>query len=508
MLKKIIKKDNNEELEKILEEKEVNEQAKNLLQGILYKIEASYGDYKKVKGISKTEDEYVDQLVGKIKKRCNKINVVKISQDFENENIKKELRKSKYYISNNEIICYPIEKKLLYAIEKNSSNNKILNSKYGEATIAVSDFINTGKNIDRVEVLRDFNGWSWTTIKSEIENIQANLIYQILQITFSQQFMDDWCQDNDGIIDYFEIMYEDEWKIYEKETIDKLKELLIQISIINDIKENKEFELYVSKRLEDIKEKLDLYKDNSKYLEKIYMQKKQTMERIKDIELILKQKQRLISEFEKRNREEDISKKIFNISLLKKELNDEKNKLVNEVEEYNYLINPKNYIKEKEVLENEKNRLDVKEITQNQNEELLIKFIKCFLKCFNEKIKIYNEKEKILQLIYQFRYFMCLPFNEEKSVKEVERLEKSIERIEKNLVKKAIETKVIKQIPFEIMKHIFITRITNLEELYYKTTKEKDKYYIQIFDENITEEKFEIEKNEQLKLNKKIKIIE
>ena len=48
MLEKIIKKDKNEELEKVLEEKMIDEQAKNLLQGILYKIEVSYKDYKKV----------------------------------------------------------------------------------------------------------------------------------------------------------------------------------------------------------------------------------------------------------------------------------------------------------------------------------------------------------------------------------------------------------------------------------------------------------------------------
>ena len=39
MFRKIIKKDKNEELERILEEKNVDEQARNLLQGILYKIE-------------------------------------------------------------------------------------------------------------------------------------------------------------------------------------------------------------------------------------------------------------------------------------------------------------------------------------------------------------------------------------------------------------------------------------------------------------------------------------
>ena len=46
MLEKIIKKDKNEILENVLEQKEIDEKTKNLLQGILYKIEDSYKDYK------------------------------------------------------------------------------------------------------------------------------------------------------------------------------------------------------------------------------------------------------------------------------------------------------------------------------------------------------------------------------------------------------------------------------------------------------------------------------
>ena len=73
-------------------------------------------------------------------------------------------------------------------------------------------------------------------------------------------------------------------------------------------------------------------------------------------------------------------------------------------------------------------------------------------------------------------------------------------------MKTAIENKIIVDIPFEIMKHIFETRIIELEELYYKITSEFEKNYVQIFDENITEEKFEINLNEKTKINKKIKI--
>ena len=157
MFKKILKKDKNEELERILEEKKVDEQAKNLLQGILYKIEVSYKDYQRSKGIEQTEEQYVEQLLVDIKQKCNRIKIVKISQKLNNEEIQNELKNKKFYISENEIISYPIERKILYAIEQNANNNKILNNQYGDAAIAVSDFINTGKNIEEEHINRIWN---------------------------------------------------------------------------------------------------------------------------------------------------------------------------------------------------------------------------------------------------------------------------------------------------------------------------------------------------------------
>ena len=56
------------------------------------------------------------------------------------------------------------------------------------------------------------------------------------------------------------------------------------------------------------------------------------------------------------------------------------------------------------------------------------------------------------------------------------------------------------------MRHVFETRIIILEEIYYKISIEEDKKYVQIFDENITEEKFEIKSIEKNKINKKTKI--
>ena len=101
---------------------------------------------------------------------------------------------------------------------------------------------------------------------------------------------------------------------------------------------------------------------------------------------------------------------------------------------------------------------------------------------------------------------MLLPFDLEKSIKDIEVLQKSIIDVEKKLLEKAIKKKVIVEVPLEIMRHVFETRIIILEDLYYKITTKSEKNYVQIFDENISEEKFEIAKLEKTKINKKIKI--
>ena len=104
---------------------------------------------------------------------------------------------------NKKIISYPIERKLLYAIEKISKKNKIIKDEYFLINETLSELINVGNNINMVEPLRDFNGYSWTTIPQEIESIDHNLIYQDLRILIGHKFLNKWIKNNEFIIDYF-----------------------------------------------------------------------------------------------------------------------------------------------------------------------------------------------------------------------------------------------------------------------------------------------------------------
>lgn len=506
MLEKLIKNDRNEKLETVLEQKHIEEQVKNLLQGILYKIEVSYKDYQKAKVTSRTEKQYVNEIISDIQRKCQEIKTVKFQNDIEDPEIKHKLEKNKYYIDDKLVLAYPIEEKLLYAVEKKSNSDKIVNDKYEMLTIPLSNIINTGKSLDRVEVLRDFNGWSWTTIKKEIENIKANLVYQTLRILEGEDFVESWTKDKDGIIDYVQMLKENIKNEYGEEISNSIEECLTKISIMNGIEISAEYRKDIENKLKESEEKLQKFKDTNKFINEITQNKKVATDEIAKIEKILSQEKRIKEEYEKRNSTAPLDKKIFSIRVLKQQLKEQKMQYLNEIEESNYLLIPENFLKEKNKAQKQKELFEILNYTEEEKEKVLIEFEKIFLECFKKKIdKV--KPEELDKIIYIFRYYLLLPFNIQENIKDVNELQDNIIEVEKKIVKLAKEKKVISnEVPFEVMTHVFQTRIIKLEELYYKIITENDKNYVQIFDENITEDKFEISNIEKKKINKKIRI--
>ena len=506
MLEKLIKNDRNEKLETVLEQKHIEEQVKNLLQGILYKIEVSYKDYQKAKATSRTEKQYVNEIISDIQKKCQEIKTVKFQNDIEDPEIKHKLEKNKYYIDDKLVLAYPIEEKLLYAVEKKSNSDKIVNDKYEMLTMPLSNIINTGKSLDRVEVLRDFNGWSWTTIKKEIENIKANLVYQTLRILEGEDFVESWTKDKDGIIDYVQMLKENIKNEYGEEISNSIEECLTKISIMNGIEISAEYRKDIENKLKESEEKLQKFKDTNKFINEITQNKKVATDEIAKIEKILSQEKRIKEEYEKRNSTAPLDKKIFSIRVLKQQLKEQKMQYLNEIEESNYLLIPENFLKEKNKAQKQKELFEILNYTEEEKEKVLIEFEKIFLECFKKKIAK-TKPEELDKIIYIFRYYLLLPFNLQENIKDVKELQDNIIEVEKKIVKLAKEKKVISnEVPFEVMTHVFQTRIIKLEELYYKIITENDKNYVQIFDENITEDKFEISNIEKKKINKKIRI--
>ena len=74
-LDKLVKKDYNNELEKVLERKYFNENTKSILLSILYKIETAYQDYETVKPNIQSKEEFMQTIIYSIQNNCNDIKI-------------------------------------------------------------------------------------------------------------------------------------------------------------------------------------------------------------------------------------------------------------------------------------------------------------------------------------------------------------------------------------------------------------------------------------------------
>ena len=195
----------------------------------------------------------------------------------------------------------------------------------------------------------------------------------------------------------------------------------------------------------------------------------------------------------------------------------EREEYIKTLEKLNQILNPQNFIKYKKELEEKYKYLKVLDIEDKENEidKLKIELQKVFLKLIKININKSETRQQIEKIIYDFRYYLLIPYDYEKIILKIPKIQKQIKEISELIIDKAIQLKVIEKVSsdqktnYEILKNIFNIRIIKLEDAYLKIIEEKDKYFIQIFDENIFEENIEISKPKDLEIkpNKKISII-
>ena len=341
---KIVKKNYNNDLEEVLEKKLFDEHAKNLLLSILYKIEAGYEDYEKVKVDTVKKDEYIKKFISIIDKNCDNIKIVKLKSEDD------DILGSKTFLvdkENKRIICYPIERKLLYCIYKISKNTEIINNNYEIIGKPLSNLINTGKCIEQVEPLRDFNGYSWTTVSSEIESIEHNLIFQNLRLLLGNKFLNNWIENKEFIIDYMELLKTRLEEQYGKKASNKIICYLEKLAILLEIKFNPKEQEELLEQEKEVQEKLEKIKDREKFVEMLTNDKKRLAEEIKYIDETINNKELLQNEYIKRNEKLPLQQKIFSARILSNMMIKEREEKIEELEKLNELMNPKKFIKYK-----------------------------------------------------------------------------------------------------------------------------------------------------------------
>ena len=226
-------------------------------------------------------------------------------------------------------------------------------------------------------------------------------------------------------------------------------------------------------------------------------------------------KELLIKEYEKRNAGKSEYNKIFSLSHLTEKLQREREKTISKIDECSKKLEPKQYIKNKQKLQNDYNLLKDIDFEYVKNDKLLYRYINKLQKILLEKIlpqklETINEKEKLIDFIYQLRYYNLIQYNSEREIKDVKELQENLTNLEKLLIKKLYSLKIINTLStserndIEIVRNIFYLRTISLENLYLELFKiEENKYNLNIYDEKDT---LEESKDIQLQFNKKDKI--
>ncbi len=494
-LNKFIKKDYNNELEEILSQKDYDEEVKNLLLDILYKIETSYKDYSKVKINVLSQEKYIENIINIVKNYCDSIRFIAPSKVTEKEDKTVIVSKEK-----KEILCYPIARKILYSLSEIKKSDDIIKSQFKLLNKALTNTINIGNNINTEEPYRDFNGFSWNITTSEIENFYYNLIYQDLIILVGNQFLEEWVNQNESIIDYTELFKSDLENKYGKKIKKNILELLNQLSIFMEISLNKSFKTEVRNKKKELEKKLKKMNNKESYLEEISSIKKKLTKEIKEIDIIVNNKKLLKKEYKKRNTNLPLEQKLLDTKVLAKKMIKQRNEILHQIEDYNKLMNPKNYRAERDFVQKEYKYVRLIE-TENINEEIykdIILLQKEVLRSIKIKAENTQEKKDLLKIIYEMRYLNLIPVNDKKNISKLSELTKMLSITKKEILSKAYELKLINPIfgvekyDYEIFKHIFSLNIISLEDIYLKIYKEKEEYYVQFFDEDIIDEKFKL----------------
>lgn len=431
-LTKFVKKDYNNKLEEVLSKKDFSEEVKNTLLSMFYKIENGYKDYKNVKRETFEKKEYIEKLINIVDKDCKKITFIPINSK------EKEIVDSE----NQEIKCLPIETKILYGLAKIQKRNMVV--KYIDESIeeALSDMLNIGNNINIVEPLRDFNGFSWNIITKDIEDLNYNLLYQNMIFLYDNKFVDKWVNNYEPLVDYFDLFQGKVESRYGKREKNSIIKNLIRISL-----------------------KL------------------------------------------KATYHEDFKNRII-------EKSKERENLLLEIENYNKIMMPKNFLELKKNIEKKDEYF--KDIEDFNFQKELINLQKQIIKCMYLDISKIKEKTELIEYIYIFRYYVNLPITNEKNIYQTKELKKYLKKLMKELIDKSEELKIINQISkdneknYSITENLFLSKIIELGNINLKPTKEEEKFYITVYDEEIEDSKIklkDIEKKDlKIKLNKKTKL--
>lgn len=486
ILSKLNIRDYNNELEKILENKLFSYDVKNLLLSMLYKIENAYRDYETVKVEVPSKKEFIENILRIIREKALKILLVKPgapeAKELEQKNVKYKVDKE-----NGEIVCFQNEFVMLTALLKLDQTNANIEIPYDYLEEPLIELINQGRLDSMLEVIRDFNGWSWDIVTKEIGDIKGNFLYQNLLLLNGK---------NANI-----------------KKSKKMYNTIIKMSIQKYLA-NKENEDYIQK-FEEIKkakkERLELFEHKRDLLDKITEEKKEYTKQIEQIDRILNNNELLKKEYYERNKNLPNKEKIFSVSYLVGILEKERKKLLEGIEECNKIILPKEYVEQKSKLEEETRFLESIQIDIYRND--IVEICKEFLENVKNIIKGINEenKNKLITWIYKIRYYRYIPISETESVRDLQELNNLFEEVIRLIIKKLQKFRIWdtfsenQELNYKILKEIFNTKIIYLQSINIQCRFENKVLIVEYYDDTVIDNSLEVH-IDSVKIKKKFKL--
>lgn len=477
-------KNYNDELEEILEGKQFSEDVKNLLLSMLYKIENAYKDYMAVKIEVLPIKKFISYVIKTIQEKCFEIELLPPEK---NEGIKVDKQKGK-------IVCYPNEKSLLSAIWYLGEEDATMILEYPYTNTAMQKMIYLGSNMSAVEVLRDFNGWSWDIATREIEELKYNILYQSLLLLDGKRLLNmniESEEKNSILIQKDKKEFNNFFKTLTNTTMQMCK------------KEEKE----EAERLELIKQEkeqqFELINDKKAFIEKVTNDKKACFTQIEKIDRISNNTDLLKKEYQERNALLPNKEKIFSISHLADRLEKEREVLLRKIQEYNKMIEPKEFVRTKEKIE--------KEVKFLQEEKDVIDCCKACIDCCKKQIAKLEERTELIQWIYKIRYYCQIPFDENATLKDVKELQKDFKELIMLVIKKAQEQKIWdvftenEELAYIVIKEIFYSKTINFEDINIVNEYKDGILYVTYYDGNTLEMKAEF-KLKNIHIKKKIRL--
>ena len=484
-------KDYNGALDEVLENKTFSSNVKPLLLSMIYKAETSYKDFYIVKRCVRKKEDFLNELIETVRLYCDNIQVV----DPDSSQAKALTKHKMIALTNEEersILTYSTEIALLYAISDISPKYFYINEEFTLKDMFQNMLVN-GYNLNNVEILRDFNGWSWDISYDKNFDYVDNIIYQNLLMILGEKFLYEWRTYGSTRRDFLEET-KNFIKIYTNN--EKFIKTLYKVLYLKSSgKERRKLDIALSEKYK----KLRAMSNKTKYLESCKKKKKRLEKKLEKYDIVLGDKKRLIKEFNKYNSLLPDDEKIKKIITYRRMILKEKAKCKAEFDDVCYALVPGNFSKQKKYL---KETIDLYDY-EDRLSDVIVNLQKEFLIFMDKKVSKMETRDELVDILFEMRYYSRIHLFKGKQIYDIDILANIIDKIQKKAITKLCKIGAIKIISmninlnYEIIKYALDTQVINLENVKIYLDADENGLVIKIFDKD----NFEKQGRKKIRIN-------